>query len=75
MIIIIDRCKHIPFYIQLKNEILQKIRDGVGTFVARKMPSLGFEPLISLTTSLKARGINPYNSIKAEEIRRNENNH
>jgi GntR family transcriptional regulator len=107
----IDRRKHIPLYIQLKNEILEKIRDGVweidsqlptekefmekyelgratvreaisrlvtegyvykkhgvGTFVARKMPSLGFEPLISLTSSLKARGINPRNSIEVEKL-------
>lgn len=102
----IDRNKHIPLYIQLKEELIQKIKvgvwdvecqiptekalmeeynigrvtvrealsmlvnegylykkHGIGTFVARKQSSLGFEPLISLTYSLKARGVNPHNLI------------
>lgn len=41
----------------LVNEGLIYKRKGIGTFVARKKPSLGFEPLISFTTSLEARGI------------------
>lgn len=103
----LDKRKHIPLYIQLKEELLSKIKEekwgvdfqlpsekalmdeygigratvreamshlvnegylykkqGIGTFVARKQPSLGFEPLISLTYSLKARGINPINIVE-----------
>jgi len=102
----IDRNKHIPLYIQLRDELIQKIksevwdvecqiptekalmeeygigrvtvrdalailvnegylykRHGIGTFVAKKQTSKGFEPLISLTYSLKARGVNPHNVI------------
>jgi DNA-binding GntR family transcriptional regulator len=40
---------------------------GIGTFVARKQPSLGFEPLISLTYSLRAFGFNPVNVIEDEK--------
>lgn len=43
-------------------------RQGIGTFVASKQPSVGFEPLISLTYSLKARGINPVNVIEDSRI-------
>lgn len=43
-------------------------RQGIGTFVASKQPSVGFEPLISLTYSLKARGINPVNIIENKKI-------
>lgn len=100
----LDRYSYIPLYIQLKNELVEKIKNGtwqvgfkiptekelmdeynigratvrealsklvnegylykkqgIGTFVARTQPSLGFEPLISLTYSLNARGINPKN--------------
>ena len=107
----IDRTKHIPLYIQLKEEIVKKIRKGVwdvdsqiptekalmeeyglgrvtvrealsmlvnegylykkhgiGTFVARKQPSLGFEPLISLSYSLKAKGISPKNLVMEKKI-------
>lgn len=107
----IDRYKHIPLYIQLKEELIEKIKSGVwevdsqistekelieeyelgratvrealsllvnegylykkqgiGTFVARKQPSLGFEPLISLSYSLKARGINAKNVIERKEL-------
>lgn len=102
----LDRNKHIPLYIQLRDELVAKIKNGiwevdtqiptekalmaeyalgratvregitllvnegylykkhgVGTFVARTHPSLGFEPLISLTYSLQARGINSHNVI------------
>ncbi|WP_069649032.1 GntR family transcriptional regulator [Caloranaerobacter ferrireducens] len=102
----LDRYKPIPLYIQLKEELLKKIREGIwevetqiptekklmkeynvgratvreaisllvkegyvyrkkgiGTFVASKQPSLGFEPLISLTYSLKARGIKANNIV------------
>jgi len=41
---------------------------GIGTFVARKQPSLGFEPLISLTYSLRAVGIKPVNVVEDEKI-------
>lgn len=102
----LDRDSHVPLYIQLKNELTSKIkqgkweidtqiptekelmdeykvgratvreavsllenqgyiykRHGIGTFVGRNQPSLGFEPLISLAFSLKARGINQKNII------------
>ncbi len=107
----IDRRSPMPLYVQLKNEILEKIKNGtyavdaqiptekefmeiynlgratvreavaalvregylykkhgIGTFVARKDPSLGFEPLISLTYSLKAIGISPNNIIENNEF-------
>lgn len=107
----LDKRKYIPLYIQLKEELANKIKDGtwevdyqipsekalmdeydvaratvreaisllvnegylykkqgIGTFVARKQPSLGFEPLISLTYSLRARGINPNNIIEEKKI-------
>ncbi|SKB01239.1 GntR family transcriptional regulator [Caloramator quimbayensis] len=107
----LDRYNYIPLYIQLKNELVEKIKNGIwkvgdkiptekelmdeynvgratvrealsklvnegylykkqgiGTFVARTQPSLGFEPLISLTYSLNARGINPKN-IPVENIK------
>lgn len=107
----LDRRKHTPLYIQLKEEILDKIKEGewkvdskipsektlmdeynvgratvreavsllenegylykkrgIGTFVARKQPSLGFEPLISLTYSLKARGIYALNDIEEKKL-------
>lgn len=100
----LDRRSYMPLYIQLKNELIDKIKNGtwpvdsqiptekdlmeeynigratvrealsklvqegylykkqgIGTFVARTQPSLGFEPLISLTYSLNARGITPRN--------------
>ncbi|MFZ5351707.1 MAG: GntR family transcriptional regulator [Bacillota bacterium] len=102
----LDRDKYIPLYIQLKEELKDKIKNGVwevdsqiptekslmeeyevgratvrealallvnegylykkqgiGTFVARKLPSLGFEPLISLTYSLNIRGISSSNKV------------
>lgn len=102
----INKNKHMPLYIQLRDDLIKKIKEGawdvecqiptekalmeeygigrvtvrealsmlvnegylykkhgIGTFVARKQTSLGFEPLISLTYSLKARGINPHNVI------------
>ncbi|MTI68151.1 MAG: GntR family transcriptional regulator [Firmicutes bacterium] len=107
----LDRYNHIPLYIQLKDEILNRIRKGfwnvgtkistekelmdefdvgratvrqalsllvnegylykkrgIGTFVARKNPTLGFESLISLSYSLKARGLDSKNQIKDKRI-------
>lgn len=107
----IDKRKHVPLYIQLKEEIQRKIKDGVwevdtqiptekalmeeydlgrvtvrealsllvsegflykkhgiGTFVANRHPSLGFEPLISLSYSLRARGMEAYNEIEDKRI-------
>lgn len=102
---------HVPLYIQLKEEILSKIKQeiwqtdsqiptekalmaeynvgratvrqaisllenegylykkhGIGTFVAHSQPSLGFEPLISLTYSLNAKGIHADNVITEQRI-------
>jgi len=42
-------------------------RQGIGTFVANQQPSMSFEPLISLTASLRARGVNPRNVIVCHE--------
>lgn len=106
----LDRRKPIPLYIQLKENIVDNIREevwevgskipsekelmkeynigratvreaisilvnegylfikkGIGTFVARKQPTLGFEPLISLTYSLKSRNIEDVNYIVQKE--------
>ncbi len=106
----IDRDKYAPLYIQLKEELKEKIKNGawevdsqiptekalmeeykvgrvtvrealsllvnegylyrkqgIGTFVARKLPSLGFEPLISLTYSLNARGIHSSNEVQEQQ--------
>lgn len=95
----LDKSNHIPLYIQIRDEIMKKIKQGcykidskiptekdlmlqynvgratvreaisqlvnegylykkqgIGTFVARNKVSSGFEPLISLTYSLKAKG-------------------
>lgn len=107
----LNKNKHVPLYIQLKEEILSKIKQeiwpmdsqiptekalmaeynvgratvrqaismlenegylykkhGIGTFVAHSQPSLGFEPLISLTYSLKAKGIHADNVITEQRI-------
>lgn len=107
----IDRFTHIPLYIQLKDDLISKIKSGlweinsqipterelmeeysvgratvreaisllvnegylfkkqgIGTFVAKNKPSLGFEPLISLSFALKAKGLNQKNIIEANEI-------
>lgn len=107
----IDRRSPMPLYVQLKDEIQKRIKDGIyqidtqiptekelmetynlgratvreaiarlvsegylykkhgiGTFVARKEPALGFEPLISLTYSLKVRGVNPSNVIEKKDF-------
>lgn len=107
----LNRNKHIPLYIQLREELQRKIKDdtweiegqipterelmeeynigratvrealsllvnegylykkqGIGTFVARKYPSLGFEPLISLTYPLEAMGVNHVNLILDKKI-------
>jgi len=42
-------------------------RQGIGTFVSNRQPSMSFEPLISLTASLRARGVNPRNVIVCHE--------
>lgn len=52
----------------LENEGYLIKRHGIGTFVARSQPSFGFEPLISLTYSLKAKGIHSENVIKEKKI-------
>ena len=41
---------------------LRKIK-GIGTFVIRNKPSLGFEPLISLSFTLKAKGLRGENKV------------
>jgi len=107
----IDRNKHIPLYIQLKEDLIEKIKSGVwgvecqiptekllmeengvgrvtvrealsllvnegylykkqgiGTFIAKRQPSLGFEPLISLTYSLMARGVSPHNVVVEKDM-------
>jgi GntR family transcriptional regulator len=51
----------------LVNEGYLVKRQGIGTFVSNRQPSMGFEPLISLTTSLRARGVNPRNVIVCHE--------
>ena len=104
--LMLNREMHVPLYIQLKEELISKIKEdkwaidtqipterelmdeykigratvrqaisllenqgyiykkqGIGTFVGRKQASLGFEPLISLAFSLKARGITQKNII------------
>ncbi|MCM1991949.1 GntR family transcriptional regulator [Oceanirhabdus seepicola] len=108
----INRNNYIPLYIQVKDEILSKVRDevwkveekiptekelmknykvgratireaitmlvnegylekrqGIGTFVCRREPHLGFEPFISLAVSLNLRGLKHNNKIiKNEKI-------
>lgn len=106
----IDKSKPIPFYIQLKDYILEAIRDGhfkqgdklptekelmdqfklgrvtvraallelehegyiekrhgIGTFVSNRSRQSGFEPLISLSFSLKSMGIKAENKIILNE--------
>lgn len=41
---------------------LKKLK-GIGTFVIRNKPSLGFEPLISLSFTLKAKGLRGENKV------------
>lgn len=41
---------------------------GVGTFVIRNKPSFGFEPLMSLTYTLKTKGVRGSNKILSKEI-------
>lgn len=50
-----------------KEGYLEK-RHGIGTFVARNQSSFGFEPLISLTYSLKAKGIQADNVIVEKKV-------
>lgn len=52
----------------LANEGYIYMKRGIGTFVARKQPTLGFEPLISLTASLEARGIEADNKVVDKKI-------
>lgn len=47
----------------LENQGYLYKRHGIGTFVGSHQPFLGFEPLISLAFSLKARGISQKNTI------------
>jgi GntR family transcriptional regulator len=44
-------------------------RQGIGTFVSNRQPSMSFEPLISLTSELRVRGVNPRNVIVCHEKR------
>ncbi len=43
-------------------------KQGIGTFVLRDKPSLGFEPLISLTFTLRTKGIKVNNIILEEKF-------
>ena len=43
-------------------------KQGIGTFVLRDKPSLGFEPLISLTFTLRTKGIKVSNKILDENF-------
>jgi DNA-binding GntR family transcriptional regulator len=52
---------------RLVNEGYLVKRRGIGTFVALRQPSLVFEPLISLTYSLRALGVNPVNVIEEKK--------
>lgn len=101
-----DKFTSVPLYIQLKNELIQKIKNeqwkvdekiptemelmkkydigrdtvrkalgilvqegyvykkrGIGTFVSKRHISIGYEPLISLSNSLNARGLNEKNLV------------
>jgi GntR family transcriptional regulator len=51
---------------QLVNEGYLYKKQGIGTFVARRQPSIGLEPFISLAYSLRARGLRE-NSIVVEK--------
>jgi|AGTN01.3.fsa_nt_gi Transcriptional regulators len=52
----------------LENEGYLCKRHGIGTFVARSQPSFGFEPLISFSYSLSAKGIHARNVITEKGI-------
>jgi GntR family transcriptional regulator len=43
-------------------------KQGIGTFVLRDKPSLGFEPLISLTFTLRTKGIKVSNKVLKERF-------
>lgn len=105
-----DRLSSIPLYLQLKNDIIEKIEKGVwsvndqipsekelmrlndvgretvrkavsilvqegylikkrgiGTFITNKKPTIGFEPLISLSHSLQVRGLKEKNRVLINE--------
>lgn len=47
-------------------------KQGIGTFVARKHTPLGFEPLISLSHTLKIRGIKEENQVILKETKKGE---
>lgn len=107
----INRDNYRPLYVQVKDEILSKIKDevweieekiptekelmknyevgratireainmlvnegylekrqGIGTFVCRRDPHLGFEPFISLALSLNLRGLKHNNKIIKDEL-------
>ncbi len=52
----------------LENEGYIYKKRGIGTFIARKEPVVGFGPIISLTASLEARGIETENVIISKGI-------
>ena len=52
----------------LESEGYLRKRHGIGTFVMRSQPSFGFEPLISLTYSLEAKGIHARNVIAEKRV-------
>ncbi|MGV8146734.1 MAG: GntR family transcriptional regulator [Alkaliphilus sp.] len=52
----------------LENEGYIYKKRGIGTFVARKQPVVGFGPIISLTASLEARGIETENEIVSQGV-------
>ncbi|MGV8147265.1 MAG: GntR family transcriptional regulator [Alkaliphilus sp.] len=54
--------------LMLENEGYIYKKRGIGTFVARKQPVVGFGPIISLTASLEARGIETENKIISQGI-------
>ena len=53
---------------RLVNEGYIYKKHGIGTFVAGKRPLIGFEPIISFTSSLEVRGIKSENIIEEEKI-------
>lgn len=107
----IDRSNHMPLYIQVKNDLIRKIKDevwgqecqiptekalmeeygvgratvraslaelvnegylykkqGIGTFVATRQNSLGFEPLISLTYFLDNKDVSSNNVVLQKDL-------
>ncbi len=52
---------------ELEREGVIEKRRGIGTFVSKRNPSAAFEPLISLSYSLKGMGIDGSNTIVRDE--------